>query len=225
MLGCMARLGCLVVVLVIAAAAWFTRDAWYPRYFGDRVAVEREAGAPVWEPVTETSSARGRELVAQLTAPGGPAAVTLAPAEATGYMLAGVLRALPQAAGDLESTVIGDRLYLRANIALGQLGGDVLGPLGGMLSEREPLLLGGTLETVGPGLVQFRVAEVKVREFSLPTRAIPALLRQLRGDRALPPGVADDAVALELPDGVADVRVARGKVTLYEEVAGDDSRR
>jgi hypothetical protein len=225
MFGCLARLGCLALVLVLAIGGWFTRDLWYPRVFGALEVVEADAGAPVWQPVTTDASERGRQLVARLSATGGPAAVTLGPAEAAGYVLAGVLRDLPESASDLESTVIGDRLYLRANVALGQLGGDVLGPLGGMLAERETLVLGGTLEAVRPGLGQFRVAEVKVREFSLPSRAIPRLLRQLRGTRPLPEGIAEDGIPIELPAGVSDVRVARGQVTLYEEAAGDDSGR
>lgn len=219
MFGCLGRIGCLALVLLLGAAAWFTRDRWYPALTGERaVAVDETATA--WEPVTPSSGDRGQEMVRRLAEPRGPKAVALAPAEAAGYVLAGVLRELPQSASGLEAAVRGDRLYLRASVALGDLGGDIVGPLAGMLSERETLLLGGTIDVVRPGLAQFRVAEVRVRDFALPSRVIPRLLRELRGSRPLPEGVAEDGVPLQLPENIEEVRVARGKVNLYEEVAG-----
>ncbi|HEY0970608.1 MAG TPA: hypothetical protein VGE02_06495 [Gemmatimonadales bacterium] len=222
MFGCLGRIGCLALVLVIGAAAWFTRDRWYPVLAGERV-VAVDPSSTAWEPVTPAAGGRGQEVVRRLAEARGPSAVALGPAEAASYVLAGVLRDLPQSASGLEASITGDRLYLRASIALGDLGGDVLGPLAGMVSERETLMLGGTIDMVRPGLAQFRVAEVRVRDFSLPSRVIPRLLDRLRGSRALPEGVADDGIPLELPGNVADVRVSRGRVTLYEEVPGDVS--
>ena len=222
MFGCLGRLGCLVLLLVIGAAAYVTRDRWYPGLVGERE-VAAEAGVVAWEPVTPEVADVAQRKVERLGT-GNTGAVPLGPAEATGYVLATVLRDLPQSASGLEASVQGDRLYVRASIALGDLGGEILGPLSGMLSDRETLLLGGTIEAVGPGRGQFRVAEVKVRDFSLPSRVIPRLLRQLRNGRPLPVGVAEDGIPLELPQGVTDVRVARGRVTLYQEASGDASR-
>jgi len=219
MFGCLGRIGCLALVLLLAVAAWFTRDRWYPALTGERTVAVDETRTE-WVPVTPSSGDRGQELVRQLAGPGGPKAVALGPAEAAGDVLAGVLRELPQSASGLEASIGGDRLYLRASVALGDLGGDILGPLAGMVSERESLLLGGTVDVVRPGLAQFRVAEVQVRDFALPSRVIPRLLRELRRGRPLPEGVAEDGVPLELPENVEEVRVARGKVTLYEEVVG-----
>ncbi len=218
MFGCLGRIGCLVLVLLVAAGAWFTKDRWYPMLAGDRDVIV-DAGSTEWVPVTPASGDRGQELVRGLAAPRGPSAVALGPAEAAGYVLAGVLRDLPESASGLEAAIVGDRIQLRASIALGDLGGDLLGPIAGMVSDRESLTLGGTLDMVRPGLAQFRVAEVKVREFSLPPRLIPRVLARLRGGGELPEGVSEDGIPLELPAGVADVRVARGKVTLYEEAA------
>jgi hypothetical protein len=58
---------------------------------------------------------------------------------------------------------------------------------------------------------------VRVREFSLPRAAIPRVLRQLRRGGGVPEGLAEDALPLRLPPGVGDVRVARGRVVLYQE--------
>ena len=98
-------------------------------------------------------------------------------------VLDSLLRQLPGADSAAEAAVIGDRLYVRAMVPLAQLGGDALGPLRGMLGARETVLLGGTMDMVRPGLAQFHVNEVKVRDFALPTRAVPRLLRELRRGR------------------------------------------
>lgn len=215
MFGCLGRLGCLVLVLLLAAAAWFTRDRWAPRLLGERVGAE--AAAPVWEPVTAEAAATGREKVQRLTS-GSSAMVALSGAEVAGYVLEEVRRGLPAGSEQVEAAVAGDTLFVRAEVPLRELGGEVLGPLAGMVGDREMLLLGGTLDVIEPGRGQFRVARVQMRDFSLPGSVVPRMLRQLRRGAPQPPGVADDAIALRLPDGVADVRVARGRVTLYREV-------
>src|SRR5690606_42098802 len=117
----------------------------------------------------------------------------------------------------VDAAVIGVRLYVRASVPVAALGGDVLGPLKAMLDARETILLGGTLDVVRPGLAQFRVAEVKVREFALPTKVVPRLLRELRRGAPLPDGVAADAVPLRLSSAVGAVNVGKGRVALYQE--------
>lgn len=217
MFGCLGRLGCLALVLVLAGAAWLTRDRWAPRLLGERVAVEATAESG-WQPVTAAAASTGREKVERLT--GADAAmVTLSAAEVAGYVLAEVRRGLP---GDdstrVEAAVIGDTLFVRAEVPLRNLGGEVLGPLAGMVGDREMLLLGGTLDVVEPGLGQFHVARVQLRDFSLPGSIVPRLLRELRRRAPQPAGVAEDAIAVRMPRQIADVRVSRGQVILYREV-------
>lgn len=215
MFGCLGRLGCLVILLVVAAAAWFYRDHWYPQLIGDRFGVETAAGS--WQPVTADAARDGREKVERLTG-GQTAAVGLSAAEVAGYVLDEVRRGLPVDTSGVEAAVIGDTLFVRAEVPLRGLGGDVLGPLAGMVGDRETIVLGGTLDVVEAGLGQFRVARVQLRDFALPRSVVPRVLRELRRGAAQPPGVADDAIAVRLPDQIADVRVARGRVTLYREV-------
>jgi hypothetical protein len=215
MFGCIGRLGCLALVLLVAAAAWLTRDRWYPELTG------RDRGTTVvdaaWQPVTPEAAAAGRRKIERLAAPRGPALIALEPAEVAGVVLEGALRQLPQAAEGASASVVGDRVYVRAALRLRDLAGDALGPFTGMLGQRDTLLLGGRLEIVQPELAQFRVAEVRVRDFSLPPAVIPRLLRRLRRDAVLPAGVAEDALPIRVPAQVGDVRVARGRVTLYRE--------
>lgn len=215
MFGCLRRLGCLVVLLVVAAAAYITRDRWYPRLVGGTPAPESVETA-IWMPVTEATTEAGRRKVARLEAARGPSAVVLQPAELAGYLLADALRQLPASSDGVGAAVVGDRVYVRVAMRLRDLGGDVLGPLTGMLGDRDTLLLGGTLEIVRPGLGLFHVRDVKVKDFALPAPVIRKLLPRLRGGDQ-PPEVPDDALAMRVPAEIADVRVAHGQVTLYEE--------
>jgi hypothetical protein len=167
--------------------------------------------------VTDATTAAGRRKVARLEAPRGPSAVVLQPAELAGYLLGDALRQLPASNDGVRATAVGDRVYVRTSMRLRDLGGEVLGPLAGMLGDRDTLLLGGTLAIVRPGLGAFQVREVKVKDFALPAPVIRRLLPRLRGTGAQPEGVPDDALAMRVPERIADVRVAHGQVTLYEE--------
>jgi hypothetical protein len=112
--------------------------------------------------------------------------------------------------------VIGDALYVRAVLPVREIAGTgVLGPLGGLLNDRERLQLGGTFRVIRPGLSEFEVREIKLRDFKVPTGAIPRLVQQIsRGNR--PEGVAPNALAVTTPRTLADVRIANGRVTLYK---------
>ena len=95
----------------------------------------------------------------------------------------------------------------------------MLGPLAGLLNDRERLQLGGTFHVIRPGLSEFEVREVKLRDFKVPSGAIPRLLQQIsRGHR--PEGVAANALPVTTPRSLADVRIANGRVTLYKTTAG-----
>ena len=219
MFGCLRRLGCLVVLLAVAAGAYLTRDRWYPRLaeLAGRSAEPESIATAEWEPVTDAAAAAGRRKVARLAEARGPSAVTLQPAELAGYLLADALRQLPASNDGVSATVVGDRVYVRVSMRLRDLGGDVLGPLAGMLGDRDTLLLGGTLEIVRPELGAFHVRDVKVKDFSLPAPVIRKLLPRLRGSGEQPSGVPDDALAMRVPAQIVDVRVAHGQITLYEE--------
>ncbi|HEU4629524.1 MAG TPA: hypothetical protein VFS08_07245 [Gemmatimonadaceae bacterium] len=216
MFGCLRRVGCLVILLAVGAGAYLLRDRWYPRLMGGGAVESESVETAVWEPVTEGTTTAGRRKVARLEAPRGPSAVVLQPAELAGYLLGDALRQLSGASDGVGAAVVGDRVYVRAAVRLRDLGGEALGPLAGMLGDRDTLLLGGTLEIVRPGLGVYHVRDVRVKEFALPAPVIRKLLPRLRGSDQ-PPGVPDDALAMRVPAEIADVRVAHGQVTLYEE--------
>jgi hypothetical protein len=217
--GCLGRLGCLIIIAVIAVAAWFTRGAWMPRVMPKSTASEVPATtAGGWQPISPAGSERARRAIESLGQRSGPVYVNLAPADLAAYVYQELSRATPGNASNVQAAVLGDQFYMRSDVALRDLkAAGALGPLAGMLGDRETLTLGGRIEMVSPGLAQYRLSEMKVKELALPRAAIPRLLRQLsRGDR--PAGVAEDAIPLPIPRTIADIRVGRGMITLYKNV-------
>ncbi len=220
MFGCLRRLGCLVVLLV-AALAYLTRDSWRPlldRTSGrDREAVAATAatGGPTWQPLDQPSASRGERAVRALSARRGPAYVTLRPGDLASYAFLSLSDALPPALQDAETAVIGDRVYVRALVGPDDLPGVAGTALGGLVTRRDTLQLGGNFDVLRPGLAQFRVRDVEVGRVPVPAALIPGLIGRVRRGE-VPDGVAADAFPVPVPDYIGDVRIGRGRVTLYK---------
>jgi hypothetical protein len=224
MFGCLRRLGCLVVLLV-GALLYVSRNSWLPlldRASGrDREAESAAAPAsgsaapgPAWQPLDQPSAERGERAVRALAARRGPAYVTLRPADVASYAFLSLSDALPAALRDAETTVIGDRVYVRAVVGPDDLPG-VGSALRGLITRRDTLRLGGTFDVLRPGLAQFRVRDVQVGRVPVPAALIPGLIGRVRRGE-VPDGVAADAFPVPVPDYIGDVRIGRGRVTLYK---------
>ena len=220
MFGCVRRLGCLVVLLVVAGAAWLGRDLWLPQarawLAGGGGRADVAAADNTWESLSPERAERGERAVRDLARSGGPVYVSLRPGELASYVFLSLASTLPPSAESAEAAVIGDRVYVRAVVPLAELGGvGGLGALGGMLADRDTLRLGGTFDVVRAGLAQFNVREVRLGGFPVPERVIPALVSRVRRG-TVPEGVAADALPVPIPEYIGDVRVARGRITLYK---------
>jgi len=216
MFGCLRRIGCLVVLLV-AVGAWFTRDLWWDRAQAmlGRAPETAEAAPGTWEPISQASAERGELAVRSLAQPRGPVFVSLRPGELASYALLSLASQLSPDLRGAQAAVVGDRMYVRSLVSLKELAGaGGLGSMGGMLAERDTLLIGGTFEVARAGLAQLHVREIRYGSFPLPERMIPAVVRRVRrgADTA---GVDPDALPVPIPPFIGDVRVARGKITLY----------
>ena len=211
-MGCMRKLGCLALLVLALVAA----GVWYFFFQRPGRTTETVSTSPVWEPLTTEGAERARRAVQALSRPQGPVFANLRGADLASYVFDELSKQLPPSAQKLEAAVIGDRLHVRALVDLNDFGGaGALGPLAAMLGDREPVEFGGTLELVRPGLAQYRVKMLRLRELSVPARMIPRLTQRVaRGAR--PPGLADDGLPLEVPTYIADVRIGDGRVTLYK---------
>jgi hypothetical protein len=217
-MGCLRRAGCLVVVAAILIGLWITQDNWM--HF-----VRRPAPAPiatverVWQPLSPDAATRGKRAIDGLASARGPVYANLSANEIASYVVQAAGGAFPASADSVEAAVIGDVLYVRAIVPTKDIASSgVLGPLAGLLNEREKVSLGGSFHVIRPGLSEFQLRDVKLRDFSVPRSAIPRLVQQITKGRKTP-GVADNALPVPTPPALADVRIANGRVTLYKTTA------
>lgn len=226
--GCLRRMISLVILAVLVAAAYTTRDQWLPRVrraFSSQNAPTPGTGtdgmAPVttdtgWAALSYAGKEKGRRGLARLQAPKGPAYVSMSAGEFAAAVLDSLAAQLPASTDSVVVRVEGNEFQVRSSVKLGDLGGRaVLGPLASMVGDRERLTLGGILEpTSVPGIAQFKLTRVKVGDFALPGAVVPRLVKALKRQSSAA-GVEASALPIRLPAGVGDIRVSQGKVTLY----------
>lgn len=210
MFGCIRKLGCLVLLAVGLAVAYY----WYARVPDDDFTAAGAPRAVVWERLSPALGAQGRAAVESLTR--GQAYASLSAGQVASYIFLEMANSLPEGAEDLEAAVIGDRLAVRGLVSLADIGGSrILGPLAQMLSDRDTLLLSGTINVLATGEGQFVVKELRFGQMRAPSGVIPRIVRQIDKTEDRGP-LAPGAISLPLPPGVGDIRVAGGTVTLYK---------
>lgn len=212
MFGCLRRLGCLVILLIILAAAWF----WYARVEPSRSPASTAASS-TWQRLNQPDAARAQRAIESLGNRSGPVFANLSAGEVASYVfLSATKGALPPSANDISAAVIGDRIYVKANVVLKELGGSkVLGPLASILSDRDSVRLGGTMNVIRPGVGQFLVQEVRLGSLAFPSGLVPTLVQQFRRG-AVPDGVAPNGLPMPLPNYISDIRISNGRVTIYK---------
>ena len=217
MFGCIRKLGCLALLALLALGGWLYRDRWWPGRGGDARS-DTASSAIVWEPITDEGAARARKAVEGLSKRSGAVFANLRPGDLASYLFLAISKQLPPSSENVEATVIGERVYVRATVNLRDFKGvEALGPFASFLGDRETMQFGGSFDVIRPGLAQFLVEDVKLRDFSVPRGAIPRLIRQIRRG-ARPEGVAENGLPLEVPAYIGDVRAGKGRVTVYKTV-------
>ncbi len=243
-MGCLSRIGCLVVVVGAAAVGYGLYGDRLPseltRAMGKasdkigevagsaasrartprRDTVRTEERSMVWATIGPSASGNtGTKVVNALAAREGPAFVTLGAGELAALLSSGLPKQLPKSASNVQLALDGDQLLVRAAIDVTEIAGDgTLGRLlGTALSGRDSVRLSGTIEPLRPGFAQYRVEALRLKGMNVPTRLIPTFIGAMRrGPRAA--GLADNALAVPLPRTVADLRIANGRLTLYKAV-------
>jgi hypothetical protein len=207
MFGCLRQIGCLIVLVLGAAAGWY----WYT--FIRQPAPTAVSTEARWTALSSEGATRTRKAIDALSRNNGPAFATIEAADAASYIFQQLAQRLPQEARGVEATIANERVLLRSVVPIGKLPG----PLAGILNPNDTILMGGTIDMVRPGLAQFHVREIRVKEFSVPRAVLPQIVSKIdRGAR--PQGVADDALPLMVPSYIGDVRVTGGKLTLYKNI-------
>lgn len=219
MFGCLRRLGCLVIIAVVAGL-YFGRDVWRPivaRFSPrDEVATAPSTTEPAtWQPIDQPGATRGERAVRTLAARSGPVYVNVRPGDLASYAFLSLTDALPPALRDAQTRVVGDEVQLRSEVTPGDFAGILGGAVRSVLHQRDTLRLAGVFEVVRPGLAQFRVRTVQLGTVPIPHSLVPRVVARFRqGDT--PAGVAAEAIPIPLPPYIGDVRVGRGRITLYK---------
>jgi hypothetical protein len=117
-----------------------------------------------------------------------------------------------------QAAIVDHRLAFRTSLDIKALGArTALGTLGGVLADREPMVVAGTFDVVRPGVAEFRVQEVTVHGLSVPQSMISQLVHKIEAGPH-PAGLAPEALLLNVPPYVADIRVVGGRIALYRNV-------
>ena len=215
------------MVALAGAGAWWMYGGQVPSFAGgvgrfrlgapDTVDA---AGKPVVWSGIQDAQVPGAQVLAELERPNGPAYITLGAGDIAGFLGEGFRRALPQSAQAVQVAIVDDLVRMRAEIPLRELGGKALPEfVSNLLTDRDTVDMSGAIEMVRPGLAQFRVRSLTLHGIDLPPRLIPPLLKSIARQIPQRDSVSTDAFALPLPRTVSDVRVSRGRVTLYKSAS------
>ena len=218
--GCLRSIGCVVLLVVLGAAAWLFRGEWEPvvRRVATGSLSSPDQSAAHWEPITAQGSSRANEAIDRLGAKSGPVFANVAPGDLASYVFDALTKQLPPSASNVEAAAIGEQLAIRADVRLADFGGPAsFGPVAGMLSDREPVQFTGTLAITQPGAAVFQVGSVRIKDFAVPQAMIPGILQRM-GHIPRPAGTSPNGLPFAVPRYIADVRVHDGKITLYKTV-------
>ena len=210
-MGCIARLGCLVVLAILCVAAWFTRNTWLPEKY------RSQAAAPAtWQAASPAGAERASSALTKLSQPRGPVFQNLSAGDVASLALREMSPTVARATDSVSARIDGDRMTMRASLRLDQLKGK-LGPLAGMLNDRETVEMSGGFVVIKPGVAGFVVQSARVGRVNLPQGMIPRLVQEINGGVPAD-GLPENALRLPVPSYVGDIRVANGRVTLYKNV-------
>lgn len=215
MFGCLRRIGCLFVVVLLAIGGWLTRDLWWERATGRPPGPARE-----WTTARAAESPDAERRLRALSQKQGPVFATFTAADIGALVLSAGGSRLPSTVDDVETSVHGDAVAIRASVDLTALRSvEALGPVASLLTSRQRLTLVGRPSVPERGRGAFEVTEVKVGGVDVPAPAIGALLRELDRARGAPgraSGGSGRTITFPVPLYIGDIRVARGKVILYK---------
>jgi hypothetical protein len=202
----------LAVLLLLVAAAWWYRAPLkdtFERWVGRRdTALPAVRDTNVGAPTPAALAAAAGKLGA-LGRRGGPDSVILTPNEMASLIGTGIDWAVRKTFDSLRVELSEGSLAVHARLDTKTIPPDALGPLRGLLAEREPIRIGGPIAIARPGTARWTVREIALRGFPFPAPAVKALARQTAG------ADASGAVSIGVDRAIAEVAVHSTGVVLY----------
>jgi hypothetical protein len=221
--GCFRRLGCLVFLALSVGVAWVTSDRWrplLPTWVPGTLAPKAIINAPdsAWAPVTAAGATRAERSLAALGDRSAMVFTALHPAEFAGYVLMDLAGRLPPNGDSTQAAVIGNQLSIRTSLDIRALGGsDAWGPLAAVMGKRATLSFAGSFDIIRPGVAEFRVQQLWLHDLPVPGPLIPRVLRKVESGPH-PTGLATNALLVNVPSYVADIRATGGRILIYKSV-------
>jgi hypothetical protein len=212
MFGCLRRVGCLALFILVAGAAYITRHRWIPLVLPGRGV---DAASLTWKPINPDAAARARRVITRLDQPTGPVFANLSADEFASLILDSAARAVTDPARPVEAAVRGDKFLLRTTVRVSDLGLDNVPFIGGVANKTATVIVGGTLMVERPGRGEWRVKTIQVDAIEVPGPMLGRVTRTLAKQMERG-GTRDDAFGFALPVQVADLRVDKDKITLYK---------
>jgi hypothetical protein len=211
-MGCLRNLayqiGCLVIGAALAIGLFVFRDqvaAVYHRVKG--TPPRAETGYVSATPASRLEATRTLERLADR---GGPAYVDLEADEIASLIEEAIGRAGGRGLDSIQVGLMENEIRLRGSLDMSRVPRDLLGPLAGMVDQREPVIIGGPLARDSTGRLYLEVTTLRVDDFPFPRGMIARLLREARM-----PGTEGTRVSLPAMRGISDVRVSPEYVRIY----------
>ncbi|HET7248789.1 MAG TPA: hypothetical protein VFI79_03015 [Gemmatimonadales bacterium] len=209
------RLFVFVLLLMGVAAAY-----WYRQPIGrafDRLVGRRDTALPKVSPDSGTGAptpaalASAQRKLASLAAPRGPDSVVLTPNEMASLVGNGIDWTVRKTFDSLRIELSEGSIAVNARLDTRLIPQDALGPLRGLLAEREPIRIAGPLRIARPGVARWTVQSIALRGFPFPPPAVKALARQTAG------ADSTGSVALQVDPAVAQLTIHPTGVVLYRK--------
>lgn len=199
----------LLLFLALLLAGWLYRDRlleWGRGALGTRPP-SAEVGTP-----TPAALSRARRSLARLGQPGVDS-VLLGPDETASLLRDAVGPAVAGQVDSLRVQLSEGRLGFGASLRTARLPRELLGPLAIAVRSREPISASGAVRMLRPGSAEWVIDRLMVRDFPLPSEAVPKVIGRAFGDGGR------GTLPLTLPASVRDIRVHPGGVTLFAREA------
>jgi hypothetical protein len=208
------RLVAFVLLVVGVALAWWYRAPLshaIGRLVGRRdTALPPVAADSIGAP-TPAALVSAQEKLQALGRPRGPDSVLLNANETAALVGSGIDWTVRRSFDSLRVELLEGTLAVHARLDTRLIPQDALGPLRGLLAEREPLRIAGPIEIGRPGIARWTVRELSLRGFPFPSPAVRSLARQAAG------ADSTGSVAIRVDAAIADVRVHPAGVVLYRK--------
>lgn len=206
------RLVAFLLLLVGVALGWWYR-APLTQAFG-RLVGRRDTALP---PVSADSIgaptpgalASAQEKLQALGRAGGPDSVMLSANETAALVGSGIDWTVRRSFDSLRVELLEGTLAVHARLDTKLIPKDNLGPLRGLLAEREPLRIAGPVEIRRPGIARWTVKELSLRGFPFPPAAVRSLAHQAAG------ADSTGTVGIRVDPAIVDARVHATGLVLY----------